>query len=107
MEFLKKRLYLQSDLNIGSYNLNLNSRQISRNSIKLNLTERETKVIIFLNKSSIPVSVDKLQKEVWDYGSELETHTVETHIYRLRKKFHEKFSDKNFIMSSKDGYIIN
>ena len=107
VEFLKKRFDLQSDLNIGSYNLNLNSRQISRNSIKLNLTERETKVIIFLNKSSSPVSVDKLQKEVWDYGSELETHTVETHIYRLRKKFYEKFGDKNFIMSSKDGYIIN
>ena len=64
-------------------------------------------MIIFLNKSSIPVSVDKLQKEVWDYGSELETHTVETHIYRLRKKINEKFNDNNFIMSSKDGYIIN
>ncbi len=107
LEFLKNKFNLQSDLSIGIYNLNLNSRQISNKSIKLNLTEREAKLIIYLNKSSSPVSVDKLQKEVWDYGSELETHTVETHIYRLRKKINEKFNDNNFIISSKEGYIIN
>ncbi len=87
--------------------MNLNSRQISKESVKLNLTEREGNLIIFLNKSSSPVSVDRLQKEVWEYGSDLETHTVETHIYRLRKKIKEKFKDDNFIISSKEGYIIN
>ena len=107
VEFLKKKFNLQSDLTIGSYNLNLNSRQISKKSIKLNLTEREGNLIIFLNKSTSPVSVDTLQKEVWEYGSELETHTVETHIYRLRKKIKEKFNDNNFIISTKEGYIIN
>ena len=75
--------------------------------MKLNLTEREGNLIIFLNKSTSPVSVDTLQKEVWEYGSELETHTVETHIYRLRKKIKEKFNDNNFIISTKEGYIIN
>ena len=94
-------------MNIGSYNLNLNSRQISRDSVKLNLTEREGNLIIFLKKSLSPVSVNRLQKEVWEYGSDLETHTVETHIYRLRKKIKEKFNDDNFIISSKEGYIIN
>ena len=89
-----------------AYNLNLNSRQISKKSVKLNLTEREGNLIIFLNKSTSPVSVDTLQKEVWEYGSELETHTVETHIYRLRKKIKEKFNDNNFIVSTKEGYII-
>ena len=107
VEFLKKKFNLQSDLTIGPYNLNLNSRQISRESVKLNLTEREGNLIIFLNKSTSPVSVDTLQKEVWEYGSDLETHTVETHIYRLRKKIKEKFNDDNFIISSKEGYIIN
>ena len=107
VEFLKKKFNLLSDLNIGPYNLNLNSRQISRNGEKLDLTEREANLIIFLNKTNSPVSVDKLQKEVWNYGSELETHTVETHIYRLRKKINEKFNDNNFIISSKEGYIIN
>ena len=107
VEFLKKKFNLQSDLSIGSYNLNLNSRQISRDNVKLNLTEREGNLIIFLKKSLSPVSVDRLQKEVWEYGSELETHTVETHIYRLRKKIKEKFNDNNFIISSKEGYIIN
>ena len=107
IEFLKKKFDLQSDLNIGSYNLNLNSRQISQKGIKLNLTEREANLIIFLHKSKLPVSIEKLQKEVWEYGSELETHTVETHIYRLRKKFNETFKDNNFIISSKEGYKIN
>jgi len=107
VEFLKKKFNLLSDLNIGPYNLNLNSRQISKNGEKLYLTEREANLIIFLNKTTLPVSVDKIQKEVWNYGLELETHTVETHIYRLRKKINEKFNDNNFIISSKEGYIIN
>ena len=107
IEFLKKKFDYQSDFNIGSYNLNLNSRQISKNEVKVNLTEREANLIIFLSKSATPVSIEELQKEVWEYGSELETHTVETHIYRLRKKINETFRDNNFIISLKEGYKIN
>ena len=58
-------------------------------------------LILFLKQKSDPVKIDELQKEVWEYGSDLETHTVETHIYRLRKKIKEKFKDDNFIISSK------
>jgi len=61
---------------------------------------------MFLKNSSLPAKIEELQKKVWDYGSELETHTVETHIYRLRKKIKEKFKDDNFIVSSKRGYLI-
>ena len=107
VQFLKNKFNLQSNINIGSYNLNLNSRKIIKNDIDLDLTERETNIIIYLNKSKIPVKIDELQKEVWGYGSELETHTVETHIYRLRKKMKEKFRDENFISSLKNGYKIN
>jgi len=107
VQFLKNKFNLQSNINIGSYNLNLNSRKIIKNDIDLDLTERETNIIIYLNKSKIPVKIDELQKEVWGYGSELETHTVETHIYRLRKKMKEKFKDENFILSLKNGYKIN
>lgn len=106
IEFLKKKFDLQSDLTIGPYNLNLNSRQISKKNVKLNLTEREGNLIIFLNKSTSPVSVETLQKEVWDYGSELETHTVETHIYRLRKKIYDTFKDDALILNDKNGYKI-
>ena len=65
------------------------------------------KLINFINKSNKPVKIEELQKKVWDYSDELETHTVETHIYRLRKKIKQKFNDENFIVSSKKGYIIN
>ena len=74
---------------------------------KIFLTERETNLILFLNNSLESVNISKLQKEVWGHSSELETHTVETHIYRLRKKIKETFRDDNFIISYQDGYKIN
>ena len=63
-------------------------------------------LILFLKNSKKPVKIEELQRDVWDYSSELETHTVETHIYRLRKKIKDTFEDGNFIISSKDGYVI-
>ena len=107
IQFLKNKFNLQSHINIGLYTLNLNSRKITKNDIKLDLTERETNLIIYLNKSKSPVKIDELQNDVWEYSSELETHTVETHIYRLRKKMKDKFGDDQFILSLKNGYKIN
>ena len=72
----------------------------------LQLTEKEMKIISFLNNSEGPVTINKLQSEVWGYKSKLETHTVETHVYRLRKKVEKKFNDKSFIISLKNGYKI-
>ncbi len=106
IKFLKDKFNLQSNIDIGLYCLNLNSREISKNDMKLDLTEREINLILFLKQSTNPVKVDVLQKEVWDYGSKLDTHTVETHIYRLRKKIDQKFNDKHFIESYKEGYKI-
>ena len=107
IQFLKNKFNLQSDIQVGKYKLNMNSREMIKGSDKLNLTEREINLIIFLFETDMPVRIDKLQKEVWDYNLELETHTVETHIYRLRKKIKDKFKDNNFILSFKDGYKIN
>ena len=77
-----------------------------KKNVKLKLTEREINTIIYLSKSNKPVSVDQLQEKVWDYQSDTETHTVETHIYRLRKKILNIFNDKEFIDSKKNGYQI-
>ena len=104
---MKNKFNLQSNINIGSYILNLNSRKIIKKDINLDLTERETNLIVYLNKTKSPVKIDELQKDVWDYNSDLETHTVETHIYRLRKKMKDKFGDDKFILSLKNGYKIN
>ena len=73
---------------------------------KLKLTEKESNIIIYLSKFDKPIGIDELQLKVWGYQSELETHTVETHIYRLRKKILKTFNDKNFIISKKNGYQI-
>tara|TARA_A100001015_G_scaffold246845_1_gene283425 strand:+ start:213 stop:773 length:561 start_codon:yes stop_codon:yes gene_type:complete len=108
IKFLKKKYSQQSDIEIGVYKLNLNSRKIfnSQNKKSLDLTEREANVIIYLNNSNKPVKITKLQTDVWGHNSKLETHTVETHIYRLRKKISNVFEDSNFIKSSKSGYLI-
>ena len=106
IKFLKKKYSQQSDIDIGDYKLNLNSRKIFNGTKSLNLTEREANIVIYLNNSKKPVKISKLQTEVWGHNSKLETHTVETHIYRLRKKINDIFEDNNFIKSSKLGYTI-
>ena len=106
VKFLKKKYNQQSEINLGLYKLNFNSRKIFNEEKSLALTERETNIIIFLNSSKKPVKITQLQTEVWGHNSKLETHTVETHIYRLRKKIKNIFDDNNFIKSSKSGYII-
>ena len=103
---LKKKFNSQSFIKISNYTLDLNSRIISNESNNLKLTEKEINVIVFLSKNKKPQKVNVLQNEVWGYSSELETHTVETHIYRLRKKISDKFKDDNFIVSKNNGYII-
>ena len=106
IKFLKKKYNQQSEIDLGIYKLNLNSRKIFNKKDSINLTEREANIIIFLYNSKKPVKISKLQTEVWGHNSKLETHTVETHIYRLRKKITNIFNDQNFIKSSKSGYII-
>ena len=106
IHLIKQKYNLQSNLKIGEYSLDLNSRTIFKNQKKLNLTEREIDILIFLSKQKEPQKIDILQNKVWNCSSNLETHTVETHIYRLRKKIKDTFNDDNFIISKKDGYII-
>ena len=105
IKFLKNKFLDQSNIKIGEYDLDLNSRKISLGDKSLNLTERETNLIIFI-KDEKNVTIKQLQKMVWDYSPDLETHTVETHIYRLRKKMKETFGDENFILNTSNGYSI-
>ena len=106
IQLIKQKYDYQSKIRIKDYNLNFNSRIISKNSNELKLTEREIDIILFLKNQTEPKTIDILQKEIWHYSSDLETHTVETHIYRLRKKIKDQFNDQNFILSYKDGYSI-
>ena len=106
IQFLKIKFNNQSDVKVNNYTINLNSREMVANNIKLKLTEKEINTITYLSKSDKPVSIDELQKKVWSYQSDIETHTVETHIYRLRKKILNTFNDKDFIISEKNGYQI-
>ena len=106
IEFLKLQFNSQSKVKVNDYIIDLNSREMFKKDNMLKLTEKEINTITYLSKSDKPVSIDELQEKVWSYQSDIETHTVETHIYRLRKKILNIFNDKNFIISKKNGYQI-
>lgn len=107
IQFLKNKFSAQNNINIGKYYININSRVIGYDKKILKLTEKEIKIISYLSKSKSPVKTKELQSTVWGFKSNLETHTVETHIHRLRKKLHDNFKDENFIISSNLGYTLN
>ena len=106
INLIKLKFNLQSNINVKGYILNLNTKFISQNETNLKLTEKEIEIILCLSEKKIKHSVLDLQKNIWGYASGLETHTVETHIYRLRKKINDKFDDKNLIKSGDEGYFI-
>ena len=106
VQLIKLRFNHKSKINIKNYELDLNSRLISKNNDNLKLTEKEIEIILYLVENKMKHTVLDLQKNIWGYSSTMETHTVETHIYRLRKKISDKFNDEDLILSHKNGYFI-
>ena len=100
-EFKKNSL-----INLKGYIIDKNERKIKKNNLELQLSEKEVDVLILFSESKNPIKRDLVLEKVWKYSQETETHTVETHIHRLRKKFLDKFDDKNFIKNNKKGYYI-
>jgi len=107
IQLIKIRFSHQSKFSIKGYELNLNSKFISKGKLILKLTEKEIEIILYLNQTKTKNNILDLQKNIWGYSSEMETHTVETHIYRLRKKISDLFKDEKFISSNKNGYFID
>ncbi len=106
VQLIKQKYNFHSKLDIKNYTLNFNSRIISNKTKELKLTEKEIDIILFLKDQNIAQSVNMLQSKIWGYSLDVETHTVETHIYRLRKKIKDKFNDEKFIISEDEGYKI-
>mgnify|MGYP003956684179 FL=1 len=104
--YLKDEFSNKSKIKILEYTINMNTREILKDQKKLKLTEREIDLLIFLNSSKEPQSIKNILELVWKYSTEMETHTVETHVHRLRKKIVDMFHDQNFIKSNKKGYYI-
>jgi len=106
IELIKLKFNHQSKINIKDYELNLNSKYFTKGNLNLKLTEKEIEIVLYLNNTKTKHDVADLQKNIWRYSPNMETHTVETHIYRLRKKISDLFKDENFISSHKNGYFI-
>ena len=102
IKLIKLKFNHQSRIIIKDYELNLNSKY----NLNLKLTEKEIEIILYLNDAKVKHNVADLQKNIWGYVANIESHTVETHIHRLRKKISDLFKDKNFILSDKSGYFI-
>ena len=107
IKLIKLKFNQQSNVIIKGYELNLNSKFFSKGNLNLKLTEKEIEIILYLNNKKIKHKVADLQKNIWGYSADMETHTVETHIYRLRKKISDLFKDEKFILSDKNGYFID
>ena len=107
IKLIKLKFNQQSKAIIKGYELNLNSKFFSKDDLNLKLTEKEIEVILYLSNTKIKHNVADLQKNIWGYSADMETHTVETHIYRLRKKISDLFDDEKFILSHKNGYFID
>ena len=102
----KKEFKKNSFIKLNEYIIDKNQRKIKKDDLELNLSEKEINFLIMFSKSKIPISKDYVLKNVWNYSSDTETHTVETHIHRLRKKILERFNDNDFIKNNKKGYYI-
>ena len=100
-EFKKNSL-----IHLNDYIIDKNERKIKKNNLALKLSEKEISFLILFSENKEPISRSLVLKNVWKYSSESETHTVETHIHRLRKKILEKFGDNNFIKNNNKGYYI-
>jgi len=107
IKLIKLKFDQQSKITVKGYELNFNSKFFSKGNLKLKLTEKEIEIILYLNDKKIKHNVEDLQKNIWGYSANMETHTVETHIYRLRKKISDLFKDEKFILSNKNGYFID
>ena len=102
----KHKFKLSSLIHLQDYIIDKNERKIKKNDLELQMTEKETNFLILFSQHDKPLSRNFVLKKVWKYSLESDTHTVETHIHRLRKKILEKFNDNNFIKNNKDGYFI-
>ena len=102
----KKKFNINSSIKIKNYYLNKNEKKLSKSDEFLILTEKEIQLLELFLRRNKPISKDNILSTVWNYSSEADTHTVETHIYRLRKKINDKFLDDKFILNNKEGYYL-
>ena len=102
----KSKFNKNSSIAIKSYFLNKNEKKLFKLDSFIILTEKEIQLLELLLNKRKPISKDNILSSVWNYSSDADTHTVETHIYRLRKKITDKFKDNNFILNNKSGYYL-
>jgi len=102
----KKKFNINSSIKVKNYLLNKNEKKLYKSEDFIILTEKEIQLLELFLKDNKPISKYTILTSVWNYVSDADTHTVETHIYRLRKKIADKFRDEKFILNNKDGYYL-
>jgi hypothetical protein len=103
---IKKKFFKNSAIAIKNYTLDKNEKKLFNNKDFVILTEKEIQLLELFLKNKVSISRDEILSKVWHYSSDADTHTVETHIYRLRKKINDKFLDEKFILNNKKGYYL-
>jgi len=107
ISLLSKYKFSKSSLiNLNEYVIDKNERKIKKNNQELQLTEKEIDFLVLFSEHNVPLNRNFVLDKVWKYSADSDTHTVETHIHRLRKKIFEKFNDNSFIKNNENGYYI-
>ena len=102
----KYSFFKKSKIMVNNYEIDSNERSISKQKIKVKLTEKELELILALNDNN-GLNKSFLLKNIWKHSLDLETHAFETHLHRLRKKINKYFKDKNFIIEKNSLYYLS
>ena len=102
----KSKFSKNSSIEIKNYLLNKNEKKLYKQNDFIILTEKEIQLLEIFLENKDPISKDNILSTVWNYSAEADTHTVETHIYRLRKKIKNHFNDATFLKKNKNGYLL-
>ncbi len=94
-------------MSLNNLSYDKSARKIFNAKISLFLTEKENEIFYFLLESESSVSKKVLLKNIWKYNEGIDTHTLETHIYSLRKKLEKKLEIKNILEHKESGYFLN
>ena len=101
----KYNFFKKSKIVIKNYEIDSNERSITKQNVKVKLTEKELELILALNNNN-GLNKSFLLKNIWKHSLDLDTHAFETHLHRLRKKMNKHFNDKNFVIEKNSFYYL-